>query len=293
VTRSAAAVAAVVAAAIVAAPRAAAAPPELGLVRWERDLDAALARARTDGRPVLVLFDEVPGCATCVGFGETALSHPLLVEAIEDEFIPVAVFNNVPGKDAELLARFAEPARNNPVVRFLDADGRDVIARRDGVWTTHGLAMRMSQALHAVDRRPSDYLLLAIEETVESGRETATFATACFWEGEVCLAAIDGVLATRPGHLDGREVVEVLFDSAMRSYAEVVRDALASECAAAVCAHDAEQERVARSWPATGRGARRVRRRTPARPTASSTCAAPRSASCRSRPCRRRARTRR
>ena len=37
------------------------APPELGRVRWGRDLDAALARCREDGRPVFLLFQEVPG----------------------------------------------------------------------------------------------------------------------------------------------------------------------------------------------------------------------------------------
>ncbi len=35
--------------------------PETGRVAWSRDLDAALARSRMDGRPVLVLFQEIPG----------------------------------------------------------------------------------------------------------------------------------------------------------------------------------------------------------------------------------------
>jgi len=36
-----------------------------------------------------------------------------------NEFVPVAGFtNNVPGKDAEVLKSFNEPAWNNPVVRF-------------------------------------------------------------------------------------------------------------------------------------------------------------------------------
>ena len=36
-------------------------PVELGDVRWERDLDVAVERARTTGRDVFVLFQEVPG----------------------------------------------------------------------------------------------------------------------------------------------------------------------------------------------------------------------------------------
>ena len=38
-----------------------AAPPELGKVEWSRDLDAAYAESSKSGRPVLLLFQEVPG----------------------------------------------------------------------------------------------------------------------------------------------------------------------------------------------------------------------------------------
>ena len=34
---------------------------ELGTVKWTRDHDAALARAAKTGKPVFVLFQEVPG----------------------------------------------------------------------------------------------------------------------------------------------------------------------------------------------------------------------------------------
>lgn len=36
-------------------------PVELGAVRWGRDLPRALAESRTSGKPVLLLFQEVPG----------------------------------------------------------------------------------------------------------------------------------------------------------------------------------------------------------------------------------------
>ena len=63
--------------------------PELGLVRWTRDFDAALNQSKHSGKPLLVLFDEIPGCATCRGFGAQVLSYPLLVDAIESEFVPL------------------------------------------------------------------------------------------------------------------------------------------------------------------------------------------------------------
>jgi hypothetical protein len=37
------------------------APVELGRVAWRRDHDAAFAAAKESGKPVLLLFQEVPG----------------------------------------------------------------------------------------------------------------------------------------------------------------------------------------------------------------------------------------
>ncbi len=36
-------------------------PVEVGDVRWGRDFDAALGKSAASGKPVLVLFQEVPG----------------------------------------------------------------------------------------------------------------------------------------------------------------------------------------------------------------------------------------
>ena len=36
-------------------------PVELGLVSWQNDLDAALDDSASSGRPVLLLFQEIPG----------------------------------------------------------------------------------------------------------------------------------------------------------------------------------------------------------------------------------------
>ena len=75
-----------------------------------------------------------------------------MVELIETHFVPVAVFNNQPGKDAETLRRFKEPAWNYQVVRYLDGDGEDVIPRKDRIWDLKGTATRMAEALEAADR---------------------------------------------------------------------------------------------------------------------------------------------
>ena len=87
------------------------------------------------------------------------LTNPRLVRAIEEEFIPMLVYNNRSGgMDRELLERYSEPAWIFQVIRFLNADGRDIIPRKDRIWTTSGVAQRMTQALAAVKRPVPDYL---------------------------------------------------------------------------------------------------------------------------------------
>ncbi len=212
-----------------AAPDAPGNARELGKVRWQRDFASALGESAATGKPVFALFQEVPGCATCVGFGEGALSHPLLVEAAETAFVPIAVLNNRPGADAAVLERFGEPSWNNPVVRFFDGEGRDLIPRRDGIYTTHGLAARMVAALEAAGRPVPEYLGW-VDGDARAPLARATFATHCFWVGEACLGSEPGVKATRASWQDGREVVEVWFDERQIDHATLVARARQRGC---------------------------------------------------------------
>ncbi len=134
-------------------------PVEAGDVHWGRDFDASLRRSAEEGKPVLVLFQEIPGCSGVRQFGREVLTNPELVRAIENEFIPMLVYNNrSSGIDRELLERYREPSWNYQVIRFLDARGKDVIPRKDRVWTTGAVAKRMIKALVAVNRPVPDYL---------------------------------------------------------------------------------------------------------------------------------------
>jgi hypothetical protein len=193
-------------------PAFAAQDPELGLVRWSRDHDAALASARKSGKPVFALFDEVPGCSTCKGFGADVLSNTLLVQAIETEFVPLFVANNRSGRDAEVLASYREPAWNNPVVRLLDAEGRDVLPRRDGLYSAHEIAVRMIDALRAAKRPVPRYLELAADESKLAHRRTETFATACYWEGEAHFGRLPGVIGAQALDTEAGEAVRVTYD---------------------------------------------------------------------------------
>ena len=100
------------------------------------------------------------------------MSHPLLVEALEDLFHPVLVYNNREGEDAQILERFEEPAWNNPVFRVLDARGRDLVPREEGLWSEHAVAVRLIAGLERAGRAVPPWLRLveAEERPVEIQR---------------------------------------------------------------------------------------------------------------------------
>lgn len=192
-------------------------PEELGKVHWLRDLDAGKAEAEKSGKPILILFQEVPGCSNCTRYGNNTLSHPLIVEAIETYFVPVCIYNNKDGKDAEALKRFDEPAWNNPVVRIVRADYSDVVLRMGDFRSSYQLVEGMRRALDLTGAIAPRYLELLEEELLarEAGLETATFSMYCFWSGEGTFGTIPGVVETEPGFQDGREVVRVQFNPAI------------------------------------------------------------------------------
>lgn len=184
---------------------------EIGSVRWGRDLSLALKKSAQTQKPVLVLFQEVPGCHGCKKFGKEVLNYPLLVEAIETEFHPVLVYNNRKGKDAELLKRFNEPSWNYQVIRFLDSSAKDIIPRRDKVWTIPGVVSRMLRTLNARSLPLPKYLSL-LEASNNSRLEQLAFRQHCFWTGEVNFGSIKGVVKTEAGFLEQSEVTRVWFD---------------------------------------------------------------------------------
>lgn len=154
----------------------------------------------------------------------------MVVAAAAAEFVPVAVYNNVPGKDADVLKRFQEPAWNNPVMRFLGGDEKDLIPRKDEVFHGGAVLARMAEALEKAKRPVPAYLKLAVAEFAPKKTETAVFAMHCYWEGEAKLGALDGVISTRIGELEKAEVVEVTFDPAVVGYKKLVEAAKKLDC---------------------------------------------------------------
>ena len=219
-------------------------PCELGKVNWQRDYTAAKAASSENGKPILLLFQEVPGCQTCQDFGNQPLSHPLMVEAIEDLFIPVLVYNNKP-EDADLLKSFNEPEWNNPVIRYVDSQGDDLIPRKDRVWQTIPTAQRMVASLEKAGREIPQYLRLLAREGDHS-LARATFAMHCYWEGEAKLGKLDGVRSTRSAWVGEKEVVEITYDEKTIDYLTLLDNAKSLECATTVYAHDDKQMEIAK-----------------------------------------------
>ena len=189
---------------------------ELGKVSWFRDYDEALAESTKTNKPVLILFQEVPGCATCQRYGTSTLSHPLMVEAIENEFVPLAVFNNKGGADRKVLEAYGEPSWNNPVVRIVDAKGKNLVERLAGNYSPKGLFTAMKTVLEDCGEPLPGYMkALEMELTAtDAPVKEAYYQMNCFWSGEHHLGNKAGVLTTEPGFLGGHEVVKVVYDPA-------------------------------------------------------------------------------
>ena len=197
---------------------------ELGKVHWYRNYDKAVEVSKKTNKDILILFQEVPGCATCRNYGHNVLSNPLMVEAIETSFVPLAIFNNKGGHDAEILKKYNEPTWNNPVVRIVDNKGRDLVRRIGGDYSAITLLRRMKESLVSRGESIPGYMNLLEQEL--SAKRTGSlkekhFQMFCFWTGEKQLGKVDGVLNTESGFMKHGEVVKVTYDATVVSEAEL------------------------------------------------------------------------
>lgn len=221
-------------------------PIELGLVKWNRDYDQAIAASKKSGKPLFILFQEVPGCSNCQRFGVEVLSNPLIVDAIENEFIPLCIYNNKGGKDRAILEKFNEPTWNNPVVRIIDAKQKELyprMARFDKTEIVNGIR----GALKYANKPIPSYFQLLTEQTSASNikSETAVFSMYCFWSGELKLGQLKGVTNTVPGFMGGREVVEVTYNPEQTTYKQLVEDARKANSFDGIFAMNDQQKKAA------------------------------------------------
>lgn len=204
---------------------------ELGKINWLRSYDQALEESKKNDNPVLILFQEVPGCATCRNYGDQVLSHPLLVDVIEHYFIPLAIFNNKGGEDKNVLSRYNEPTWNNPVVRIVDQEGKNLIDRINGNYSSLGLLDGIVKSFAERGKKiPQDIQLLQDILTTQPNAE-ATYSMFCFWSGEKAYGKLNGVYSTTAGWQDGKEVVHVLYDDQIITEKELTNKGKVARCA--------------------------------------------------------------
>ncbi len=222
-------------------------PVELGLVTWIRDYDEALAQSKKQQKPLFILFQEVPGCANCTRFGTEVLSSPIIKDIIEEAFVPVCIYSNVKGRDAEILRKYGEPSWNNPVVRIVDHQEKDITPRM-GRFHPLEIYRGIADALDKTNKKWPIYFKLGYEHTLaeySNTKETAIFSMFCFWTGELKLGPVEGVIGTTSGFMDSREVVKVEYNAAVLSYDTLLKKAKSVECADKAYTLDASQRQRA------------------------------------------------
>lgn len=215
-------------------------PIELGKVKWLRNLEEAQAQSDREEKPIFLLFQEVPGCSTCRNYGGQVLSHPLVVEAIETLFVPLAIHNNKQGYDAKVLRSFGEPSWNNPVVRIIKSDKKDLAPRLSGQYHLSALVNTMILSLQIARVEIPEYLRLLEEELSarEQGLAEANLSMYCFWSGEKNLGQLEGVIETQAGFMNGKEVVQVKYDPEKIALPAIVEHGAKTGCADQVFVDD-------------------------------------------------------
>ncbi len=223
-------------------------PEELGKVNWIRDYDQALERSMNEDKAVFILFQEVPGCSTCKNYGNNVLSHPLIVEAIEDNFIPLVIYNNKGGKDAKVLQKFNEPSWNNPVVRVVNSKGKNIVPRLSGNYSALGITNTIINSMLANNMIAPEYLhLLAEELSLNNGQLKESYVSMyCFWTGEKVIGNIEGVAETEAGFMDGREVVRFKYNPEIVDYNDILSTANKAKCADRVYTNDSSERKHAK-----------------------------------------------
>lgn len=219
-------------------------PTELGHVHWLRDYNEAIAQSKEKSLPIFIFFQEVPGCHTCSTFGKQVMSHPLIVEAIETHFIPLAVYNNKGGKDARILKLYKEPSWNNPVIRIVNSEGEDVVQRHASAYMPAQVVNTIQNALLASNQISPTYLNLLYQE-LSDNKEEAILSMYCFWTGEREIGSMKGVISTQAGYMNGTEVVKVKYDPSLISYEDLINDSARKKCADKVYTNESNELAIA------------------------------------------------
>ena len=228
-------------------------PVELGGIAWGKNFAKAKLDADKKGKPIYLMLDEVPGCKGCKDFGTQVLSHPIVIAAVSEYFVPVFI-NNRPDKyasdyDKKMVKYFKESYWDYPVVRYLDEKEKDIIPRKQTLKLKENIN-RIISVLKARKVKLPIYLQIADIENSNNRHETAYFNMGCFWSGEARLGKINGVLYQTFGFIKGSggadEVVKVVYDPKIISLEKLLKQAKHNMCATRFIARNETQLKVAR-----------------------------------------------
>ncbi len=203
------------------------------LIAWLDVLDVALAQSQTSGKPVLAILQDTPHCANCQSFQRDVATHPLLTEAIADEFIALKLDRR----------QYQGPATDSRRLLFLNTAGQPLIPSSVQAESPNDIASRMIQALKASQRPVPNYLHAASMELDTAQHKQAAFAMLCYWVGEYELGKIDGVVATEAGWIEGREVTLVRYHQDQLTLLDLARKAAEVKCARKVFAPTESEQR--------------------------------------------------
>jgi thiol:disulfide interchange protein len=110
-------------------------------VEWENDFPAAIERARSEGKPVLVNF-YADWCVWCKRLESTTLRDAKVAALLSDRVVPVNL--NVEGDGRELSNRYHVDGL--PTILVLDASGNE-IGRIPGYMPPTGFLERVEEFL--------------------------------------------------------------------------------------------------------------------------------------------------
>lgn len=95
---------------------------------WMTDVDAALAKAKTEKKSVMVEFTGSDWCPPCIMMGKKVFSKKEFTDAASKKFILVKI--DIPNKDKELKKKNTKvlqkySVRGVPTVILFDEDGKE------------------------------------------------------------------------------------------------------------------------------------------------------------------------
>ena len=201
-----------------------------GKVSWNDSGAKASEKAAASNKQILQL-ESKSGFKTADQFGDAILSHPLIVEIIEDHFVPVL---KKPSDDV-----------SRPTISVLTGNGTEVLAVQKAPTSIDAMVDFLMTAMAKANQSVPDYLNFARSIRSDS-TETAEFAMHCYWEGEAKLGSIHGVHTTRSGWRGGLEVVQLEYSPNVVDYQKLLNAAQSFDCASKVFTHSQAQQGIAK-----------------------------------------------